>query len=179
MRPAYARMAVVTLKSPFSGETTCFVPNTLIFGSSMAVLCYNLVSRVARSIYACFFGVPMVSFYDDFCGLTLSRSASMLALEGFKFMNFCIGLKCKDEEDDLGEEITFLGLDLLGGNGPVKIALPEEKRFSYIKSLERILKQGTCAPNEAASLAGKLNFATTTLWGASSQGIHHTILQTV
>ena len=71
----------------------------------------------------------------------------------------------KEEKDDFGEEVKFLGLNVSGGRGPVKISLPEEKRVAYLDSLRGFLSTGACCPSDAESMAGRLNFATTYLWG--------------
>ena len=38
IRPDHARLAVVALKNPFTGEIERFAPNALVFGSLVAVL---------------------------------------------------------------------------------------------------------------------------------------------
>ena len=40
-----------------------------------------------------------------------------------------------------------------------------KKRQAYVETLKSILRDRACAPSLAASLAGRLNFATTYLWG--------------
>ena len=91
--PAHARFTVVVLECPKTGNSMCFVPNTLVFGSITAVLGYNVVARPVASLFARFFRAPAVIYYDDFCG-AVPQGLGGLALHCFKLLSGLMGFSC-------------------------------------------------------------------------------------
>ena len=162
--PERSRACAIVLAHPESGEAMCFFPRTLVFGSSAAVLAYNVVARTLASVFARYFSIPLVNFFDDFAGAAPAE-AGLLAAFCFRRMNELIGFSCKREKEEVGEQITFLGLGISCAKLPVTIWLPPEKREKYLDFLLDVRLGGARAPSTAASAAGRLNFATAGIWG--------------
>ena len=155
---------VVTLLCPHDQKIYCFKPHTLLFGSSAAVLGYNLVARTIASAFVRAFLIPVIHFYDDHAGAAPPSLAS-LALE--LFQEFCthVGIKCKVEKDEVGPQIGFLGVLVRGIPTPPVIALPNDKRSGYLNLIHSVLRARKCSPSTAAEMAGKLSFSTVFIWG--------------
>ena len=165
LRPADAPAAVITLSHPDTREIQCFTARTLIFGSTSAVLGYCLISRTVQSLFVRFFQIPLISFFDDFIGACYSPNVCALALECFNALNILLGLKLKKAKEYMGENVQFLGLDISIVDGEIKVSLPDDKRVSYKAIVDDIISSGICPPALAASLAGKLNFGASCVWG--------------
>ena len=95
--PGQADACVVTLRLPTDGGRYGFFPRTLLFGETAAVLHYNGFSRIVAVFANIFFGLPVVSYFDDFGSLL----PSSISDEGMAiFRSFCglIGAKLKEEK---------------------------------------------------------------------------------
>jgi len=162
--PARSDLVMVTLKCPTGGKIYCFRPKTLVFGAAAAVLGYNIVARTVASIFARLYNIPVISFYDDFAG-GAPRLAVKAASGHFEEISSMVGISRKTEKTESGPQIRFLGLDFdcTGNNAILK--LPDEKRVAYAKTVSAMLDSSVCRPEEADSLAGRLDFAAGTLWG--------------
>jgi len=162
--PGHSDLALVTLARPADGAIFCFRPRTLVFGASAAVLGYNVVARTIASVFVRLFNIPVVNFFDDFAG-AFPTGAGRAAAD--YFVEFCslLGFECKVEKTEAGPALNFLGIHVdCAGVAPV-LSLPEDKRLRYGGLVRDILLRASCRPDEAASLAGRLNFATGALWG--------------
>ena len=64
--PKYANLSVVTLRDPKTNKWNGFTPKVLLFGAVSAVLRYNCFSRSLAVLINRMFGIPLVSYFDDF-----------------------------------------------------------------------------------------------------------------
>ena len=76
-----------------------------------------------------------------------------------------LGFKLKPSKSYCGSNVTFLGVDISGGKGPVTMDVSQEKKEKYMKLIEQYLRKDRLAPADAESLAGKLNFGSYSIWG--------------
>ena len=164
MMPAHAELCVIALRCPGDGEIYMFKTRTQTFGSSSAVLCFNTTARFLGSLFVRLFRIPTINYFDDYVGVA-THGLGHLALS--YFMKFCnlIGFKCKDSKCSFGEKIEFLGLQVNCERHPAEALLPTEKRTKYRAEVVDILNSGSCTPAQASSLAGKLNFPCSFIWG--------------
>ena len=123
--PAHARFCVVTLKCPHSGRIMCFEPRTLLFGSTTAVLGYNLVARVVATLFTRFFRLPLLNYFDDFAGCCPPEVLD-LAQVAFTELNDFLGFRCNYTKEECGPEINFLGLRCCVE--PLSASLPHDTR---------------------------------------------------
>ena len=73
---------------------------------------YNILARIITELFNKIFGIPLISFFDDFGRLTrpdLLRDA----LRTFQRFRGALKVAPKDEKTEVGQRIPFLGL--LGG----------------------------------------------------------------
>ena len=64
--PAHSRFAIVSLWDPDLDRARFFRPRTLLFGSTLAVLHYNGLSRLIATLSCRLLGIPCLGYYDDF-----------------------------------------------------------------------------------------------------------------
>ena len=105
----HSRLAVIALRSPTDGRWYGFMSRTLMFGAVAAVIHYNVFSRIISELMCRLFGIPMLSYFDDFGGLLPAK----LARQGLStFSRWCeiLGISLKLEKSEVGANITFLGL---------------------------------------------------------------------
>ena len=164
LRPSHSLLSLVSLESPVDSQVWCFRPRTLVFGSSAAVLAYNVFAKAVAAIVTRLYGCPFINFFDDYA------SAGPLSLVGLMvslFIEFCdlVGIKCKISKCSFGPEIDFLGLHMSLPGGMACATLPDDKRARYRHCIMEILQGNTCTPLQASELAGKLNFGISFLWG--------------
>ena len=57
-------------------------------------------------------------------------------------------------------------MTVFAGQPPAIFTLTKEKRTRYIAEIQGFMTSGICEPSEAASMAGRLCFATACLWGS-------------
>ena len=160
--PRRAGFCVIVAESP-GGERFCFRPRTLLFGSSLAVLGYNLVSRFLSCVFAIWFKLPCISFFDDFSGAA-PKSLGRLPLECFEAFNEALGFRVKREKSLRGNAVPFLGVRLESGPR-VRLSLPCEKREKYSRQIADRLREGKCSPADADSLFGRLQWCESLLFG--------------
>ena len=166
LRKGHGDLFRIILRGPHDGSLYMFKPRRLVFGATLSVLGYNLVSRTIQSIFTRLARVPLISYYDDFAG-TSRPGGEREGLEVFKELNAAIGTSLKDEKEHCGEDVGFLGLTIHGGSLPISVECPHEKLAGYRTIIGEIIRGNSCPPSLAASLAGKLNFSAFWIWGRS------------
>ena len=167
IRQDHAGYCVVVLKGP-DGVAYGFRPKTLLFGSNVAVVEYNAVSRFVSVLYTKVFGLPCISFFDDFAGVAHKELGS-LPLECFEELNEALGLMVKKEKSVQGDVITFLGLKVSCVPSGVRIELPNDKREAYREQILAILEKGSCSQGDADSLFGRLQFCESAVFGRANR----------
>ena len=157
----------VVVAQGYNGEWYCFKTNTVLFGSTLAVLSYNLCSRFISCLYTKWFGVPCIAFFDDFSGAS-PAGAEKECVEAFLHLNEALGFRCKENKTCFGHAITFLGLRL-AASSPILIELPSEKRERYMRQISDILLSRKCTVSDADSLYGRLQWAESLVFGRAQK----------
>ena len=67
--PRAQRYAIIALRRPKAGIRHGFRPRTLMFGSIVDVLHYNVCFLLVTAIFNRLFGIPLVCIFDDFAAL--------------------------------------------------------------------------------------------------------------
>ena len=131
MRPPHSLLSLVTLRSPFGSKIWCFRARTLVFGSSSAVLGYNVFAKTVAALMTRLYNFPFISYFDDFAS---AGPLSLVSLVLSLFVEFCdlIGVKCKLSKCESGPEIGFLGLHMSFDGSTAVASITDEKRNSYL-----------------------------------------------
>ena len=163
-----SKLAVVALRRPSDGRWFGFFSRTLLFGAIAAVIHYNVFSRIISELMCRLFGIPMISYFDDFAAL-LPSSLAASGLDTFSRWCSIMGITLKLKKSEVGPHVTFLGL--LGSFPSVKnhmklrVSLTEEKANKWADSIRKYLQQGLISSSELDKLIGKLCFSQTCLFG--------------
>ena len=163
-----AKLAVVALRSPEDGRWYGFFSRTLLFGAVAAVIHYNVFSRIISELVCRIFGIPMVSYFDDF-GAMLPKQLAQQGLQTFTRWCELLGIQLKKKKSETGEKITFLGL--LGTfpdptrKQKLRVTLTPEKADKWSKAIRNVLHVGSISSQELEKLIGKLCFSQTCLFG--------------
>ena len=161
-------LAVIALRNPADGRGYGFMSRTHMFGAISEVLHYNIFSRVVAELVCRTFGIPMLSYFDDF-GALLPASLASRGLRVFSRWRELLGISLKLAKSEVGPRITFLGLlgssPSVAGGMKLQVALTEEKASRWTASISNYLKEGVISSNELEKLIGKLCFSHTCLFG--------------
>ena len=167
--PRDSRLAAVTLRGPISLRRFSFLPRTLIFGSTSAVLRYNCLSRIVASLRCGILGIPCLGYFDDF-GTLMFSDLEKTALRAFIDLNEVFGIKVKLSKCDFGRSLAFLGI--LGSSPSptndfcMSVSLPADKAVSWSLLISSILSDPSRVCRKALeSLIGKLSFAQCAIFG--------------
>ena len=160
--------AIVALRLPSSGRRYGFRAKALVFGSTAAVLRYNVISLVLTDLVNFCLGIPSICYFEDFAALL----SAILAPEAIRtFTRFCatLGISLKEGKSFVGNSVAFLGLV---GNFPspdtgmkLLVSLSPEKREERPQMLEGCLSQGRISRRRLGKLIGRLSFLHTCLFG--------------
>ena len=66
LKAPHAKQAVSPLRSPTDNRLYGSISRTMVFGDVASVLRYNVFSRLIADLFAKLFGIPILSFFDDF-----------------------------------------------------------------------------------------------------------------
>ena len=164
----HAKLAVIALRSPHDHKWYGFMSRTLMFGAISAVLHYNVFSRILAELACRIFGLPMLSYFDDF-GALLPAEIAKQGLLTFSRMCTLLGIKLKLQKSEVGPAITFLGL--LGtfpskeGGMDLTVSLPQDKAAKWAADITQYQAKGIITHPELEKLIGKLCFSQTCLFG--------------
>ena len=128
------------------------------------MLAYNLVSRFLSFAFSSFYGVPCISYFDDFSGVAPTKAIGDLCLSLFKDFSESLGFPVKDSKSEVGRKIQYLGLDIEAVEG-VTVAVPSQKRVNYCELISAVVKSGVCSQSDADSLYGKLQWCSSNVFG--------------
>ena len=166
--PSHTKLAVIVLKNPKDGLFYAFTSNTLLFGSIASVLHYNVFARIITELVNRIFGIPMISFFDDFGGMTppeLTLDAVTIFGEFAKTVIF----ELKDKKTKFGKRVDFLGLSgefpARSNKGTLSICLTREKATNWRALIVDFLKEGRISHQALESIIGKLGFSQSAMFG--------------
>ena len=166
LAPGQSKLAVVALRSPSDGRRYGFIRKSLMFGAVSAVIHYNVLSRILAELMCRIFGIPAISYFDDFGALL----PACLATQGLSvFTRWCalMGIGLETIKSEVGDNITFPGL--IGtfpspGNGmKLQATLTPEKAKRWTQIIRQHLKAFLLSARELEKLIGKLCFSQTCL----------------
>ena len=162
LNPDHGNLCVVTLQDPSGGEWYGFPPKTLLFGAAVAVLHYNLFSRIVAILANRIFGLPVINYVGDF-GCLLPASLGEAGLRTFSSFCQMIGVWLKDKKTEIGREVIFLGLH---GSFPglrnrmeLLISLPEANRVRWPRLIKSSLRRGAISHSDLESMTGMTEIA--------------------
>ena len=166
--PEHARLAMVTLRHPTLGTWFAFPPQALLFGAEAAVIHYNCFSRILGVLVNKIFGIPLVTYFDDYGAMTPDE-LNKLALDTTKVFLLTLGVFLKDDKTKLGSTMTFLGVQGIfpsPTNGmTLEVSLPTDKRQKWADAIARILNLGVITHDQLEPLIGRLSFSQTSIFG--------------
>ena len=158
LAPGHSWLALTAVQDPASGELMFFRPLTLPFGAVSSVAHYTATSRMVASLAARLLRLPVVGYFDDFCGVSQPALASR-ALQLFEWLNATLGLRFKAAKCEYGPSIEFLGVELSAGADGVWAQITEKRRGDLLEIVRRGADSGEMRRADAEVLAGKLGFA--------------------
>ena len=166
--PEQTRLAMVTLRHPTLGAWFAFPPQVLLFGAEAAVIHYNCFSRILGVLVNKIFGIPLVTYFDDYGAMT-PDVINKLALDTTKIFLLTLGVFLKDDKTKLGSTMTFLGVQGIfpsPTNGmTLEVSLPADKKQKWADAITRILDLGVITHDQLESLIGRLSFSQTSIFG--------------
>ena len=166
--PADMKNAIAALRDPVSHRWYGFVSRALVFGSTDAVLRYNILSRIITALTNRCLGIPLVGYFDDFASL-MRKHMGQKAMDTFTRFCALLGIQLKPGKSDVGSPLTFLGL--LGTfpcseNGfRLSISPTPEKCRRWPSLIAGYLRGGRIAHSFLEKLISKLLFSQTSVFG--------------
>ncbi|KAJ9436801.1 hypothetical protein DIPPA_13013 [Diplonema papillatum] len=136
----------------------------LSFGEAASVVHYNAFARVLARVVRRGLSLPLLQYYDDFaCPCRLEDD--LVLADTLELLGGILRTSFNDEKTSQGNSFQHLGLIFsIDGEG-VHVSLSEPRKEKLVFVLEGVLARDSLAPGEAASLAGKLGFASSSLFG--------------
>jgi hypothetical protein len=158
----------IVCRNPVDGKMYAFKPVALVFGSTAAVINYNMCSLAVTRILRKLFKLPVLSYFDDFVIPTVENKTDSedSVLDIFNGVNDLIGFVVHKGKEEYGTIVAFLGIVFdLSEEDFLTLKIDESRKNKLLKSCEDALKSKRLYPSEAGTLAGKLSFAQSVAWG--------------
>ena len=159
LRPDHIPLCILAIWNPSAMKFVGFKPITQLFGSTAAVLNYNVLSRIIASLANRIFAIPVIGYFDDF-GFIVSANVCEVALRLFESFCELLGLHLKIEKSKFGNKITFLGVN---GEFPsslndniFKLSLPADKVDKWCSIINTMLASKYASHSDL----GKINWQT-------------------
>ena len=168
LRPSDSFLTAIALWNSAQKAWFAFLPRTLLFGATAAVLHYNVFSRILAAILNRLFGIPLISFYDDL-GTPMIEELAPEALSLIIEVSRLLGVILNQKKCDLGNPLSFLGLLASFPQSPndwkMSLCLTQEKIQKWSSQIEDFLSAGKISFADLQKLIGKLSFAQSTVFG--------------
>jgi hypothetical protein len=166
--------AWIAIQDPVSGKYSLHQAKTLIFGSTVAVLHYNCVSRILASLACRCLGIPCVGYFDDF-GFLIPEELGPDALHTFHEFNRILGFLMKESKSEVGNVVEFLGL-MAGFPAPLirdllELSITKEKSKKWRALIRDLLDLGIIKHGQLDKLVGILAFARTMVFARFARSI--------
>ena len=161
-------MPVIVRKSPTDGKYYACGNRALLFGSTANVIRYNIFARIITSVANKIFGIPIVSFFDDFGCLVMPE---LLGGALAAFRKFCqiLNISTQEEKTESGPITPFLGL--LGefhsgkNEGRLAVRLTGDKANSWLNLVLEVLDKDRISHQRLEWVLGKLSFPQSAIFG--------------
>ena len=158
-------LTVVVFCHPDTGKHVYFYHTALPFGATASVYGYNRLSRAIVFLARRLLWIPVDSYFDDFWGID-KEAAAEASFKAFGDLNEILGFTIKEAKDvPPAENGTLLGVAVRLAAFPFRAEITAERKLSLRSSLKEHLDSNRLAPGEAATLAGRMNFAVSAMFG--------------
>ncbi|KAJ9473450.1 hypothetical protein DIPPA_28121 [Diplonema papillatum] len=154
----------VVAEEPATGRVRFFRMGRLSFGEAAAVVHYNAFAKVLARVVRRGLRLPLCQYYDDFAAPCPAGDDRALA-DVLELLQDILLTSFNEEKTAEGERFRHLGLVFTITSEGVEVAISAARRRGLVHMLEGVLARDSLSPGEAASLAGKLGFATSALFG--------------
>ena len=139
----------------------------MIFGSKAAVWHYGRVGDAVTHLLRLLLAIAGMHYVDDYGGVEPIHSAAS-AFEAFERVGNVIGFKIKQSKrQPPAATQPMQGVELTLQTDVAIVAPTKRRRKKLLAAIRAIRAEEKLAPPLAESLAGKLNFYTTTTFGSS------------
>ena len=156
---------VVVFCDPVSGKLVFFYHKALPFGATASVYGYNRVSRAVVFLARKLLDIPVDSYFDDFWCVDRADRAKA-SFDAFADLNVLLGFAIKEKKDVLPTcSDALLGIQVNITSVPFSASITTERSSSLQAFLRKSLQLGRLSPASAATLAGRMNFAETAMFG--------------
>ena len=174
IKKRHRRFCVIVALDPTTMKLYFFVANVLTFGPAAGVINYNMLSRVVMLVARRELGLPLTGFFDDFITPVPKSEAKRISEDFIRFFRDVLGQDFRMEKCEWGVDLKYLGLFLnVSFIDYILVSLGQERTQKLLKQIEEILRQMRLSPEEAAELAGRLQFAQAAFFGKVGRAYLH------
>ena len=158
---AHPEATVVAIWDTVVGAVRYYTMGGHNFGIAAAVINFNRASQLGVLLARRLFGACTAAYFDDF-NVTEPQYAGSSAKRALHWVCAVIGIPLsRDKDVRMAPSNAFLGVlaDLSRATQGVAVMRPKPERVArLVVRIEQVLAAGVMAPQEAASIAGKLEF---------------------
>ena len=164
VHPLHYKFSRVLIWNPHDGHWYVSSQYALPFGAIASVYGWERLGAAITSILH-WIGLPVLRYVDDLffavphCLGILARSVLTQAVEALGYT-----LE-KDKTEGPSSALTILGLHTSIHSDHLEISPDEAKRAHWCQQMDSALLSDSLSPPEAAKLAGRLNFAASSIFG--------------
>ncbi len=139
--------------------------NVLLFGAVSSVWAYNRFGDILCLIARTMLAVPALHYVDDYGAAEPPHSAPS-GFTSFKECNNKLGFEMKtSKEQPEAYEQRVQGVQLTFKDAYVQVAPTDARVTSMTTTMQHCMARNHLSPHEAAQMAGKLVFLSTTVFG--------------
>ncbi len=158
-------LTVVVFCDPATGEHVFFYHTALPFGATASVYGYNRISRAVTFLARKLLDIPVDSYFDDFWCVDRADLAAR-SFDAFERLNVLLGFQIKTSKDvHPTSSGALLGIEVDIATLPFTASVTESRRAAILESILCILRVDFLSPGEASTLAGRMNFAASAIFG--------------
>ncbi|KAJ9442259.1 hypothetical protein DIPPA_35151 [Diplonema papillatum] len=154
----------VVAEDPSTGRVRFFRMERLSFGEAAAVVHYNAFAKVLARVVRRGLKLPLCQYYDDFASPCPANDDTALT-DVLELLQGILHTSFNEDKTSEGHSFRHLGLVFTIASEGVGVAISAPRREGLVHMLKGVLARDSLSPGEAASLAGKLGFATSALFG--------------
>ncbi|KAJ9436315.1 hypothetical protein DIPPA_28450 [Diplonema papillatum] len=154
----------VVAEDPATGRIGFFRMERLSFGEAAAVVHYNAFAKVLARVVRKGLKLPLCQYYDDFASPCQASDGTALA-DVLELLQGILHTSFNEDKTSEGHSFRHLGLVFTITSRGVEVAISAPRRRGLVQMLKGVMARDSLSPGEAASLAGKLGFATSALFG--------------
>ncbi|CAE6943486.1 unnamed protein product [Symbiodinium sp. CCMP2592] len=164
--PSHCYVIVMTPDGP-----TLWRHRVMPFGATASVFHFNKVTDALLWLARTLLVIPAIHYVDDL-GSVDPASSAQSSFTSFDAFCSLLGFQLKPSKRQPPDRIQKLqGVIVQIGDQGVTVAPSESRVRKLVFALRRALSEDSLSPDEAARLAGKLGFLSTSLWGQVGQSL--------